>query len=83
MNHVERLLNYMAAFASHGSRSAVAKLMDQIANAPSVGAAVTAIRRGPDEPAGGSVIVATLAYQAVCYVEGTAPKPEWLSQAGI
>lgn len=74
---VQRLLSYMAAFAK--DKPKVAKLMDQIANAPSVGAAVTADRGAAYNV---KFPTAQLALQAVEYAQGGS-KPEWLSQAGV
>lgn len=84
-SEVARLLSHMAAFTAASQfpedMRAVAKLMDKIANAPSVGAAVLADRTNEF---GIPFCTAQLALQAVEYAVGTLKtKPEWLTQAGV
>ncbi len=78
---VVRLLGYMAAFtpADPAAAAKVAALMDKIANAPTVGSAVTANRSSTYEV---PFATAQMALAAVTYAVDGGNPPEWVKQTG-
>ena len=82
---VQRLLHYMACFASPGAKVKVSKLMDKLTHSPGLGSVVSAKHSAPGDPENETSVpypTAQMAAEAVRYAEG-GPKPEWLGKNKI